>query len=294
MLMEVESRIMNATRKTKQFLFVLFFWTVSFLFLLNLPTFQISSQDIINFPSITFPKNEFGPITLTEYDDFRKFKIHFDKLASFPGDIGLFTTSTYKKIIITNLEIVVATGNEIEVIDPSKSDKKKSFHKVEPKEPASAPKDIASLLDEMKWAFRKNIQSVSREKANSQISFTLKFPNCENAAEFTANGFKFSWHDNSNIKYMIESKRANYSLLDSSAIQLQGHVVLKTKDATLESNSVSWDIHNNRFEIKGAYVLDNQNNRTLGRDISVDSQLNKISTLTKLVHNGETVCLVEK
>ena len=281
-------------KRTKQLLFVALFWAGSFLVLISLPAFLISSENEIAFVNEPFPNNEFGPFTLTDYDNFQTFKVHFDKLASFSGKFSLFRTSAYKEIIFTNLEIVVATGEELNVVKSPKIHKKKnSSKKVVAEEPNRVPLNIASLFEQMKKSFKKNIQSISGEQGACQIPFFINFPNCENAARFVANGFKFSWYDNTNIKYTIESKRAICSLLDSSDIQLQGHVVLKANDKILESNSVYWDVQKNLFTIQGAYVITNQDHKKHGRNISVDPQLNVISTTTSLNVNGEKVCLIE-
>ena len=62
-----------------------------------------------------------------------------------------------------------------------------------------------------------------------------------------------------------------------STIQLNGHAVIKSSVNTLESNSIAWDMEKRLFVAKG-YCLALNNRKTMGPAITVDYELNQVST----------------
>lgn len=268
-------------RRVGQILFLLFFWAFSILILLQLPTpekLTFSNADSPHFEILR--KNEFGTCTFSTWDDLFSYSIHFDKLSSYAGSLGLFKTAAYREVVLANLELksFVQTNSE-----SSRSDITENPFQ-----------NLSFCTVELRNRILKKFQSLQSEQDRSKDLFKINFPNCENMIRLTANGFQYDWYENSEKRGSIKSKRAIYEFQESYEIQLEGHVVLSGNDQILESNSVHWDLQNDFFRVRGNYVLTNDDRKQYGRNIIVDSQLNPVQSANNTYDDGVEICYSEK
>jgi hypothetical protein len=98
-----------------------------------------------------------------------------------------------------------------------------------------------------------------------------------NTCEVVINNFDCRIFDGDALRLAVQSRRAVADLDKPQQIMLRGHVVITAADgSTLESNHVRWDTKKCYFRTDGTYFLNHNGEKTRGKDICVDSQLNTV------------------
>lgn len=113
-----------------------------------------------------------------------------------------------------------------------------------------------------------------------------------NTSEILVSNFEYKVFCDQNPSFSLQSKRLMVSS-DQPGVTLRGHVTIKAADgSTLESNYVQWDVVNQYFTAKGGYVLNRNGTNKIGKNISVNAQLNEINAQqAKFEQKEKTECL---
>ena len=271
-------------------LFLLVFWSVSILILtLFVPKDKLytpSNKIISHSLELRLPKNQLGAFSYIHRDPQRNgratYSVCFDKFAAENSRLGIFKTGLYKVIKICGLELKFYQYTSPQVGQPAISDY--SDTRTVALVPVF-PEDVASNVQALIGKANKLFNSKNSWRINIDIG---------NVSEIYVKDFDYNVFKDNALFFSIKSKRAIASYKYAEVI-LRGHVTIKTAEgSTLESNYVKWDMDNQHFSVNGIYVLNRNGVSTKGRNICVNTQLNKVGVEnTKLMRKEKTECVVK-
>ncbi len=217
-------------------------------------------------------KNEAAALDLAFYDRNNHHKptgrVYVGTISSICGNAGLFKTAAYKKIRITDCRIVVY-GYETE----------------------TSQRDQQQFLSELKVTknqLEQQIRSLQNAFLFSDPAITVPWLALGNTAELRIYGFEFRSFREDNPKLLVSCHRALLSCLSPKLLFLEGHVILRTDEKTIECNKMVWDMLAGEFCIPGPYVLTQNQNRYYGKTLRVDTCLHAVqSHYINTSQNGE-------
>jgi hypothetical protein len=224
-------------------------------------------------------KNEIQGLSYTYKENNRPvYSVQFADLRTENNDFGIFKTALHKVVKIQDLQLAFHryTCGRMASVQTDSSSKSSNVA-------STGSGDIYSAnLTEIYPASGKGTPNVRTivETARRLLQpkkgwrFDIDF---SNASEILVNGFQYKIFSDENRSLSVQSKRLMVSS-DQPGVILRGHVTIKAADgSTLESNYVQWDVVNEYFTAKGSYVLNRDGAKKIGKNISVNAQLDQIN-----------------
>lgn len=242
-------------------------WTLSICLL-----FQFSANNKLNtfhkklFVPTEFdlPSNQIKAFRFIRYspDKTKKplFSVSFDNLLIENNNLGIFKSALHQVARISNLEFTTYQypENSAELSETEQQD--------------CLPHDFLcknNIIEQVRAYADPLMDKSDGWRINLDITSA-------NVSELVINDFSYKIFSENDLVLSIQSKRA-IALYNSGGLTLRGHVTIKTdKKNVLESNHVVWDIDNNIFTVQGVYALNQNGTVKVGRDITLDHNLNEI------------------
>lgn len=206
--------------------------------------------------------NQLGAVRYTRWDPQENYRpiysVSCKGLSVENNTLGIFKTALHKVMKIQSLQF--------------------SFHQYSSGTNKTTTPDIHSFYREQIADVKVFVKQIMYKLTNPMEGWRVKNIDIGNVSEVHINNFDYKALYDDELFFTIQSKKAMVSYKYSGVV-LRGHVTIKTADgSTLESNYVNWDIDKQHFSVNGVYVLNRDGVKTTGRDICVDTQLNRIKT----------------
>jgi len=218
-------------------------------------------------PKLRVPGNQIRGLRYTCMDpkeDGRPiYSIYFKSLLTENNRLGIFKTGLHKAVKVRGLEL--------EFYHHTTSASKPAYSPI-------VPEYITTDLQEI----TNSVNSLIYVKNGWRINIDLG-----NVSEVLVNDFSYKVFQDGESFFAIKSKKAiaSYKL---SELVLRGHVsIITANGSTLECNHAEWDTKKEYFNIVGTYVLSRNNEKSMGRDICVDTQLNPVKTQQAKINQKE-------
>ncbi|MBM4103221.1 MAG: hypothetical protein FJ263_04105 [Planctomycetes bacterium] len=292
--------------------FVFAFWLVSLSVLYVLSsdynrrsTIDPAVEKVLS--SISTHKNELGCCRFEFYDPDSKNplgSVAFENLKTDSADLGFFKTAACRAMIIRNLKIDIIgnplsfasnpksiLANNVSSADTAKDQNLKIDAIGNPLSSVSDSKVISSNNSSSAGTFgnwkKSFLETVALQTADKDDSLRIPWPDFSHLVQIRVSDFQCRFLEGQNIPLTIQSRKVSIEPGKSAEIILQGHVILQTPQAMLESNCVRWDIQNQTFDVQGTYIIHCANQMKKGQGGCFDPALKKIEQRRTFANKGE-------
>lgn len=218
---------------------------------------------------LTLPTNKLGAFNYTRFNPKEKhlpiYSVAFENLLLKNNNFGPFKTAMHQRAMIHDLELRFyqydSAANQPTGIS-------ESIKAEPPKNPLTS--DISATDTEKLIGETINASTITSNRCSiGNINFAR-------VSEIYANNFDCRFFYKDSVILSVHSGNATASYRNSD-VELRGHVIIKTQNGiALEGNYVEWNICENTFNVKSAYILNHNGVVKTGRNACFDFELNEV------------------